>query len=133
MWRADTPFVGNEFIWNIIRFVPHEKIRNDFSEILIQLYLENADIHADKKGALYNSFVEKCMKTMQECEKSGEHIGLANYIKLLKLFFDTLEGAKYNFNIDDYSSCHTYKISIILKPGNFQFDLTVFYWQLQFI
>eukprot|EP01022_Parablepharisma_sp_SALTPOND_P000568 TRINITY_DN102_c1_g2_i1.p1 TRINITY_DN102_c1_g2~~TRINITY_DN102_c1_g2_i1.p1 ORF type:complete len:1279 (+),score=158.36 TRINITY_DN102_c1_g2_i1:13122-16958(+) len=111
--RDYTRLIGIDPLWENATYNSDESTRGKFSELLVDVYLNQSESSVSQKHAVASGFIDRCMSCIM---KNEDERTITNLVKLLLLFIETLDGAKYVEH--EAAGVSQFPVSFIQKPGN---------------
>lgn len=106
--------IGLDAIWENISFNQNENGKLKFAELLIELYLNMSESLEKNKATIYGQFIYKCMNSIISAGKENHESVIENFVRLLLLFVETLDGKKYIIHND---SANKFLLSVVSKDS----------------
>ena len=109
---------GLESLWEISLICSHEKLKEEFIQFLVSLYLYLSESLQPERIKIWNGFVDKVRIRLNEAENVNENSLILSLINLLLTFFRTLDGDKYyTESLEQIQRTNKLNITAIIKPG----------------
>ena len=106
--------IGMDAIWENVSFNQNENGRLKFAELLVELYLNMSESLEKSKTTIWGEFIDKCMNSIISAERENHENIIENYVKLLLLFVETLDGKKYIVHND---SAHRFVLCVVSREN----------------